>query len=79
MSRELVQLEDLLQWAEGVHGTTQEDVTEASQVKSEANKVLKVRYWQCVPIIVITKVLLNINPFPVLIKNYITEHLHVFL
>ncbi len=42
MSRELVQLEDLLQWAESVHGTSDDNVKEATQVKSEANNVLKV-------------------------------------
>lgn len=47
MSRELVQLEDLLQWAEGVHGTAHEDVKEAQQIKNEANKVLKVPCYVC--------------------------------
>ena len=43
MSRELVQLEDLLNWAESVHGNSHDDVKEAIRVKNEANKVLKVQ------------------------------------
>lgn len=42
VSRELVQLEDLLQWAESVHGSSHEDVVEATKIKDQANKVLKV-------------------------------------
>ena len=54
MSRELVQLEDLLKWAErGLTGETEENegeeiVAEATLVREEANKVVQVRQWICV-------------------------------
>ncbi len=43
MSREIVQLEDLLTWAEKALGADHEDVVMAKVVKEEANKVVQVR------------------------------------
>ena len=44
VSRELVQLEDLLQWAEDVHGSSNEHVAEALEIKKQANKVVQVKF-----------------------------------
>ena len=42
MSREVVQLEDLLEWAEKTHGADHQDVALALEVKEQANKVVQV-------------------------------------
>lgn len=43
MSRELVQLEDLLQWAERSLGEEQAEVVLARSIKEQANKVVQVK------------------------------------
>ena len=45
LGREVVQLEDLVKWAEKTHGPSHKDVTEACEVKDQANSVVKVRTW----------------------------------
>lgn len=45
LGREVVQLEDLVKWAEKAHGSSHKDVTVACEVKDQANSVVKVRTW----------------------------------
>lgn len=45
LGREVVQLEDLVKWAEKTHGPSHKDVTAACEVKDQANSVVKVRMW----------------------------------
>jgi len=45
LGREVVQLEDLVKWAEKAHGSSHKDVTAACEVKDQANSVVKVRTW----------------------------------
>lgn len=42
VSREVVQLEDLVKWAEKIHGPSHKDVAEAWEAKDQANSVVKV-------------------------------------
>ena len=43
MSRELAQLEDLLQWAIGCHGNDHQDVVAAKEMKERAYYIQKVQ------------------------------------
>lgn len=53
VSRELAQLEDLLQWAVGCHGNDHEDVVSGQEMKEQAYTVQKVRmpYIHLIPLV----------------------------